>query len=320
MSDIRRSRSGSTRPAAPFWLPASVVCAIALAGCGNGGKTATQVAAKVNGEEISVHQINFVMQRTPGLTADRAVEAKNAILDRLIEQEILVQAADKGRLDRDPEVLQRLEAAKREILARAHLERVAAAVPKPDEKEIAEFFAAQPQLFANRRVYKFHEIGLASRPANWSELEKQLLPTKSIEEAAAVLRQHKIDPAIATNVTRPSEQLPLALLPKFEQLKEGDVVIYPMNNGIVIAQVQAIRAEPVDQKRAGPIIEQFLLNKKRSEAVQAETKQLRETATIQYVGEFEGRSERTAQAPSVLPTPTAKTTADGIEKGLKGLR
>ncbi len=319
MPASRRSESRSSARLRAA-LAAAAVASAALAGCGSDAKTATQVAAQVNGEEISVHQINFVLQRTPGLTPARAAEAKNEILERLIDQEVLVQAADEGRLDRDPEVLQRLEAAKREILARAHLERVAAAVPKPDEKEIGEFFAAQPQLFANRHVYKFREIGLASRPANWTELEKQLLPTKSIEEAAAVLRRHKMDPAIATNVTRPSEQLPLALLPKFEQLKESDVVIYPMNAGIVIAQVQAVRAEPVDAKRAGPIIEQFLLNKKRGEAVQAETKRLRESAEIKYVGEFEARGEGAATTPAVAATPKATPGTDGIDKGLKGLK
>ncbi len=311
------SRSSARLRAA---LAAAAVASAALAGCGSDGKTATQVAAQVNGEEISVHQINFVLQRTPGLTAERAAEAKNEILERLIDQEVLVQAADEGRLDRDPEVLQRLEAAKREILARAHLERVAAAVPKPDEKEIGEFFAAQPQLFANRHVYKFHEIGLGARPANWPELEKQLRAVKSIDEAAAVLRQHRLDPAIATNVTRASEQLPLTLLPKFEQLKEGDVVLYPLNNGVVIGQLAAVRTEPVDAKRAGPIIEQFLLNKRRSEAVQAETKRLREVAQVKYVGEFEARRAQAAAGPAIVAAPKAPESTDGMDKGLKGLK
>ncbi|MCD6681933.1 MAG: EpsD family peptidyl-prolyl cis-trans isomerase [Burkholderiaceae bacterium] len=322
MPASRRSvyRSTSRGPVAS--LAAAALVAFALTSCGSNGRTATQVAAQVNGEEISVHQINFVLQRTPGLTADRAAEAKHAILERLIEQEVLVQAADASRLDRDPEVLQRLEASKREILARAHLERIAAAVPKPDEKEIAEFFAAQPQLFTKRRVYKFDEVGLATRPANWSELEKQLQLAKTLEEAATVLRQHRIDPAIATNVTRPSEQLPLALLAKFEQLTPGDVVLYPLNSGVVIAQVRAVRTEPVDQKRAGPIIEQFLLNKKRSDAVQAETKRLRDSAQIKYLGEFDVGDPSRAPMHAARPEPSAPgaDTESEIDKGVKSLK
>ncbi len=112
----------------------------------------------------------------------------------------------------------------------------------------------------------------------------------------------------------------MALLAKFEQLKSGDVVLYPLNNGVVIAQVQAVRTEPVDQKRAGPIIEQFLLNKKRSDAVQAETKRLREVAEVKYLGEFESHGTQAAAEPAVAATPTAAPSADGMDKGLKGLK
>ncbi len=81
-----------------------------------------------------VHQINFVLQRTPGLTAERAAEAKNAILERLMRAGSLVKGGRAAARPR-PRSAQRLEAIQAEILARAHLERIAAAVPKPDDKE-----------------------------------------------------------------------------------------------------------------------------------------------------------------------------------------
>ena len=47
--------------------------ALAIAGCGNKDaekpKPATQIAAKVNSGEISVHQLNYVLTRTPGAGA-----------------------------------------------------------------------------------------------------------------------------------------------------------------------------------------------------------------------------------------------------------
>lgn len=292
-----------------------LLAALGLGGCGGDRKSASQVAAKVNKGEVSVHQINFVLQRTPGISQERLPEAKKAILERLIEQELLVQAADDKALDRDPQVLQMLEAARREVLSRAYLARVAAGVPKPDAREIADFFERQPQLFANRKIYKFDEIVLQGRPANWAEIEKALLPTKSIQEAATVLRERGMDAPVATNVTRATEQIPLALVPAFDRHREGDVVIYQQPPNIVIAQIVSMRPEPVDEKRAGPVIEQFLLNTRRAEAVQAEVKRLRETAKITYVGEFE------AGAPKPAPQAPAPRSAETVmDKGLKGLK
>jgi EpsD family peptidyl-prolyl cis-trans isomerase len=62
------------------------VLALALAGgCGKSDdKKATQVAAKVNSDEITVHQIDNVLARTPNITAENASIAKKQILDRLI--------------------------------------------------------------------------------------------------------------------------------------------------------------------------------------------------------------------------------------------
>ena len=107
-------------------------CGLALAACGGKDRAHTQVAAKVNDGEITVHQVNFVLQHMPGLTAERAPQARKEVVDRLIDQEVLVQQAVANKLDRDPKTLAALEAARREVLSRTYLERAAQAAGKPD--------------------------------------------------------------------------------------------------------------------------------------------------------------------------------------------
>lgn len=311
------SRAVRVQPIRRAALAVALLAALGLAACGGDRKSATQVAAKVNKGEVSVHQINFVLQRTPGIRQEQVPQARKAILERLIEQELLVQAADAKGLDREPEVLQALETARREVLSRAYLARVAAGVPKPDAREVGEFFRQQPQLFANRKVYKLNEIVLQDRPPNWPEIEKALLPAGSIREVAAVLSGRGMDAPIATNITRATEQLPLPVVAQFEKLGEGEVAIYQQPPNIVIAEIVSARPAPVDETRAGPLIEQFLLNKRRAEAVQAEMKRLRETAKVSYLGEFGTGAAPTPAAPAPAPAPAAET---GIDKGLKGLR
>ena len=102
----------------------------------------TQVIAKVNSTELSVHQLNFALQglQVPAdLPADQKAQLRKAALDRLVEQEALVQEAISKKVDRDPVVQQQLDAARKDILVRNHLQKVGATVAPPAADAVASF-------------------------------------------------------------------------------------------------------------------------------------------------------------------------------------
>src|ERR1041384_5458963 len=86
-------------------------------------KPASQVVAKVNETELTVHQVNFLLEQQRGLTPERFDLARKQTLERLIDQEVAIQKADELKITRDPRVMQQIEAARRDVIARAYFDR-----------------------------------------------------------------------------------------------------------------------------------------------------------------------------------------------------
>lgn len=301
--------------------------AAALVGCGGGGgdKPASQVAAKVNSEEISVHQINFVLQRQPGIRPEAAEAAGKQVLERLIDQELAVQKAQELKLERDPNVLMAIEAARREILARAYADRVAQAAARPTSQEVSAYYEKNPALFKERRIYQLQEL-LVEVPAD--RVDAVTAALRSAGTAAAMaewLRKNDIRFA-GNQAVRSAEQLPLSELDSLAELKDGQSLIKRTPQGLQVVVLAGSRSEPVDQTRATPAIEQFLTNDRKRELVEKERLALRQAAKIEYVGRFaaaEGAAQPPAPAPSAAAPasgPASGMGADALSKGLKGLK
>ena len=289
----------------------AAVAVVLLAACGGGDKKdkASQTAAKVNKEEITVHQINFVLQRQQGLKPEQAEAASKQVLERLIEQELAVQKAEDLKLDRDPRVVQQVEAAKREIIARAYVERLGEGAAKPTAEEVSKYYNEKPALFKERRIYSLQELAIEAKPEQIPEIRAKLQAAKNMAEFAEYLKASDIRFA-GNQAVRAAEQLPLASLDAIARMKDGDSAVTAAPNGLQVLFLVGSRSQPVDEARARPAIEQFLSNQRKSELVVKEMKAMREAAKIEYVGKFAEGSPPAAAAPAAVttPSPTAPVT------------
>ena len=294
-----------------------------LAACGDKAKSeaTTQVAAKVNGDEITVHQVGFALQRANVTSPDQMKEASRQALDRLIEQDLLVQAAVEKKLDRDPRVVQAIEAAKREVIARAYLEQaVGGSIAKPGVQEIKAYYDQHPALFSERRIYEFREIAVQNVPQIGDKVRAQLAKSSSLEDLVTLLKSGNV--RFADNAfSKPAEQLPLESLSRFHSMKDGEVSVSETPQTLIVLQLVRSISEPVSEEKAKPLIEQFLVNQKRAETAKTEIQRLRGSAKIELAGEFAANStESAAKAPEVASSAAAGSQQDGLEKGLKGLK
>lgn len=291
-------------------LPLLFFCAI-LGGCGSGKdkEVTTQVAAKVNTTEITVYQVNNVLAKAPNVTPASAPRVKREILDNLIDQQLARQQAVESKLDRSPEVMQALEAAKTEILARAYLARLAAAQPKPSPAEVKSYYDQHPALFAQRRVYSIEEITLPSQPGLAASLREGTAKARSLQEVADWLKSRNIQ-FTANSGVRAAEQLPFEYLDKMQAMKDGEIQVFELRGGIQVIRVVASKLMPVNEANATPRIQQFLFTQQSNEAIIKEMKQVRERAKIEYIGEFtatpaEAEAAAKAQLEGKLKTEQA---------------
>ncbi|WP_229217504.1 SurA N-terminal domain-containing protein [Massilia forsythiae] len=110
-------------------LCGALVLALATLGaCGNKAaeKKPGQALASVNGEEVTVLQLNEEMQRA-GVAPAQQDAASKQLLQVLIDRQLLQEAAARESLDRDPKVMQAIDRARADhrpgLPAEAHRQR-----------------------------------------------------------------------------------------------------------------------------------------------------------------------------------------------------
>ncbi|MES2583341.1 MAG: EpsD family peptidyl-prolyl cis-trans isomerase [Pseudomonadota bacterium] len=290
---------------------------ILVMGCSKKDKAPTQAVAIVDGQEISVHQINTVLTKVNGVTPDTLPKVKRDILEGLVEQQLAINLATANKLDRSPEVVTAIENAKREIIARAALEQIRNAQPKPTDEEAKAYFDAHPELFSQRRVFNLQEIAIDKATPNLAEVRSKVAVAKTIEEVAEWLTQKGIGFKPSAGA-RPAEQIPLEVLPKLHEFKDGQVGLIEGNDAHFIARVVASKTLPITEAQAIPRIKVFLANQRGVEAIKREKEAMKAKAKVEYLGEFAGgeaafKAEAEAKAKAVTE---AKAAAEAQAKAV----
>ena len=296
--------------------------AAGLTACGSkeeGGKKG-QVVATVNGEELTIHQLNARLQNLqlpPGV--DPKAVQKQA-LDTLIDEEILVQKAKKANLDRDPQILQRLDQARRQVLAQAYMQREVGQPAAPSAAEIRKFYDDNPGLFSQRRRYALVEV--AARPASSAAAEsyRALWNAKdtTLDALMAKLKSDKVQGAAGTSV-RSAEDLPLQIVPVFAKMKVGDKAFYQTGPIEHFIQVRNIQDSPIAFEQAQPRIEAFIKQSAQAKSVQDKLAELKKGAKIVYKSGYEAPAPAPAAVPAPAEAPTVANDNSALQRGAKGL-
>lgn len=320
-----------------------VVAAALVAGCGDkspsGEGKATQAAARVDGSEITVHQINQLLSRQQGLKPEQVEAASHQALESLIDQQLAVAKAEEQKLDRDPQVVQMLEATRRSILARTYLEKAAASgAGTPSDADIRKYYDEKPALFSQRKVYALQEFTVPGTKEQSQAVMEQLKATRGAAEFVEALKASGVKFNV-NQITQAAEGLPLGIIDPLSKVSDGEALYITGNDGFKALLVVASKEQPVSFEQAKPAIEQYLTVERRREFATKEMKNLREAAKIEYVGNFVNKpasavaasaspvasaSAQSTSAPATQATesadPSTELDAKALNKGLSGLK
>ena len=277
-----------------FPLSLVLVCAASLlTACNRRTEDTSATVATVNDEKISQDQLDFatkqIVAARPGASAPEASQ----VLQSLVEQRLAVQKAEKDKLDRNPGVLQALEEARRDALARYYVEQLAAKVPKPTANEVKQYYDGHPANFGQRNAYVIQKVDARVGADQVGALVDAAQKASGAAAVADLLKAKASAVNVATS-TQPAESLG-PLLPKISAMTPGQTIAIAQPQGLTALTLVEVKPLVVSLAQASPIIEQLLWNQKKRVALQADTDDMRSKARIDYLGKF---AAGTASAPA----------------------
>lgn len=179
----------------------------------------SQVVAKVNGDEITVHLISAELQHIHGIIPNTQTVTKK-MLDGLVGWQLLVQEAIELSIERTPEVQNLVDAARAQICARAYLSCQTYSIKLASDADINQFIQVPPALFSLRQIFETTNVIFANTPdkVGYQKLQAQVT---NLEELMTSLQTNHIAYDVAAEKL-PNEALPSQASSMLVQVKQGD--------------------------------------------------------------------------------------------------
>jgi EpsD family peptidyl-prolyl cis-trans isomerase len=306
-------------------LCAALVLA-ALPACGNkaGDAKPGQALASVNGEEITVLQLNEELQRA-GVGPAQQEAASKQLLQALIDRQLLQTAAAREKLDRDPRVMQAIDRARALIVAQAYMQKRVGNQARPTPAEVEVYFNKNPQFFAQRKQFVMNELVIATAELT-PALKAAADSARSLDEVAAWMDAHKVRFG-RTQVSRSTTDLTPDMSARLLAMPKGQLFFVREGERSLVIAIAEVRDAPVTLQTAAPQIEQFLVNRRNKEQAATELARLRADAKIQYLNKSMALDAKAVPAVAIKPAAPAapvapKDAADkaALERGVAGLK
>lgn len=277
-------------------LSSSALLAIVLATSACQKKAEGQVVAVVNGEEITLNELNAEISEL-NLPANADKQAARAqILQKMIDRRLLAQAAKEAGIDRDPNFISQERRMDEQLLVSMYGKKAMDTVPVPSTAEADKFIAGHPAMFADRTRYSLNQLQF-DVPADPTRL-KELESAHTLEEVAAKLTAMGISYEQGKGVID-SAVLPPQVMARITSLPPGEPFIIPSGGKVVVNVVTGSEKVPMTPDKARPVAVQAMRAENLNKIGEDRLKEAKAKAKIDYQSGYEpSKPAEPAAAPA----------------------
>lgn len=282
MTIFTRTMFAAPRARMAFLLASA---ALALAACGDKEPKAPtgQVVAILDGEEITVLEVNAELQGTPIPPSMTRRDAEKLALNNIITRRMLAKAAEERALNKTPEFQMQARRASEQLRVQALARDIASKIVAPTRDEADKFIAENPWMFRERKFFVLDQIQFL-RPANIQSLGFE--QAKTMPEIEAILNANKIEfrrqpasldalganPNFVREVSKVLEKNPQELF-MFASRPQGAPA--PV---VLVNQVKDMRVQPFMGDEARTYATNYLRNERTQAALRAEVEKQQKAA------------------------------------------
>ncbi len=272
-------------------LGGALAASLLLTGCNKEPKG--QVVAVVNGDEISIQELNAEFQGAaiPD-NADRK-KIRRDVLQRLIDRKLIVQKAREQGLDKTPEYIAQQRKLEENLLVSILGQKLAQTVPMPDDRDVKQYILDHPTQFAQRQQLLLDQIQFEA-PSDLKKL-MTLKDAHSLDDVAVGLQALKLNFSRGKGVID-TGRLDPELMKKINELPPGEPFVLPSNGqfvaSVIVARQNVTTPPNVAQQASAEIVRRrALVAESRAQVARA-----RAAAEIKYQPGYE--PEKTAGTPA----------------------
>ncbi len=295
----------SSKPLALIILAAG---AMALSGCEKAAEG--QVAAVVNGEEITLQEINAALaQVNPPEGTDKKLLQQRA-LQQIVDRRLLAQAAKESGIDQDPAYLIRQRQLSEALLVQMYAQKAGTTLKVPDENAINDYTEKHPFAFANRTVYAVDQLVFPA-PENLEEL-KALESASTLEQVGATLTEMGI-PFQSKTAQMDSAQVPPAMMAQIVSLSPGEPFVIPTGATVTASVIKAQQKVPYNADQSGPVAVKAIRNEEMAKIMKQRLDDAKAKAEISYQSGFEPAADSGSDEPSPAVTEALDEPAEVVD-------